>query len=216
MDFQTGPVLELIEVEDPQAYLDFVPKGMVPYCPGLSLVAAEGSETTLNDFARAFHHLDPYMLHLNYDGSPDPTGPGWNYLNFGTPVVADTFTWLTAYDQPKPVRQYDTAHPNGITSVIGLVFDLEIERLKELAQLVQQPFLEGAINIGGVQIWSRPCLRNFPTTVEKAFPLTAILLQAGNLDYFAEHDVRECSFGSRPAILIETNRLSWDLIVIGA
>ena len=33
IDFAEGPSLEVIEVEDHDAYLDFVPKGMIPYCP---------------------------------------------------------------------------------------------------------------------------------------------------------------------------------------
>ena len=52
--------------------------------------------------------------------------------------------------------------------------------------------------------------------LDKIFPLIAIILRAENLDYFAASTVgaREVSFVSRLAVHIETNKLSWDLLVI--
>ena len=83
IDFERGPCLELIQVEDDQAYLDFLPEGMVAYCPGISLtVSGTGA---FKDYEREFRHLRPYTLHVNYDGSSGPAGPGWTYLNFGVP-----------------------------------------------------------------------------------------------------------------------------------
>jgi hypothetical protein len=216
IDFEKGPALELIEVEDHRAYRDFVPEGMEPYCPGISLVLPEGSDTTLADFEQEFHHLGPYHLHVNYDSSQPSPGPGWNYLNFKRPVVADTFIWLTAFDQPKPARKVETAHPNGVTSLEGLIFDLEIEDLMGLSQLVKEDFAEGSILVGEVEVWAKDTLKDFPVLGTKTFPLTAVLLKATNLDYFARQTghIRKSSFMSQPTIVIETNRLSWDLLIV--
>jgi hypothetical protein len=216
IDFETGPALEIIEVEDQADYQAFVPDGMVPYCPGISLLLPDESGVTLDDYERKFRHLDPYTLHINYDGSQDTTGPGWNYLNFGTPPVADTFIWLTALDQPRPQEQHETAHPNGVTGLAGLVFDLDVEALKGLAHLVQGEFSGGALTIDTVQGWPRNRLADCPAPAEKTFPLTTIVLKAPDLDTFAAHRdrVQACSFMARRAIRIVTNCLSWDLMVV--
>ncbi len=72
IDFETGPALELIEVEDPKAYLDFVPNGMKPYEPGVNLVVPEWAERGLEEFDRRHAMFDPYRVHVAYDGSDDP------------------------------------------------------------------------------------------------------------------------------------------------
>ena len=46
IDFSSCPCLECIEVTDHQAYLDFIPPGMVPYSPGISLALAVAETTT--------------------------------------------------------------------------------------------------------------------------------------------------------------------------
>src|SRR3990172_13176093 len=93
IDFERGPCLELIEVEDDQAYRDFLPDGMHAYCPGISLALPQAGR--LGDYEHEFRHLRPYRLHVNYDGSSGSPGPGWHYLNFAVPVVENTFIWLT-------------------------------------------------------------------------------------------------------------------------
>ena len=129
IDFEKGPALELIEVEDEMEYLDFVPEGMEPYCPGISFALPEGSEKSVEDFGRELRHLQPYALHVNYDGSADRRGPGWNYLNSGVPIVRHTFIWLTEYEEPRPRREHETDHPNTVQGISGLAFDLEVGSL---------------------------------------------------------------------------------------
>jgi hypothetical protein len=211
IDFESGPALEFIEVEDHQAYLDFVFEGMKAYCPGISFVLAESSTKTVGDFEREFHDLEPYLLHVNYDSSQTPAAPGWNYLNFKIPVVADTFVWLTAFDQPRPVRHFETTHPNGVTGVIGLVFDLDCVDLDVLARLLKTDFSGGALQAGGVSIRAKDAL---PPLVAKTFPLKAIVLRAKNLDFFAASAVRASSFMAHPAVHIHTNPLAWDLLIV--
>jgi hypothetical protein len=215
IDFEEGPCLEVIEVEDDKQYLDFVPDGMRPYCPGISLALSRGSGTTIRDFEREFHHLHPYALHVNYDGSTDPKGLGWNYLNFATPIVPDTFIWLTAFDDPRPVREYDTNQPNRVKGITGLVFDLGGESVQKLSQLVKADTGEGVLRIDRVDVWLKSSLGDFPNLHDKAFPLIAVVLKAESLDYFAApmQGIKEVSFMSHPPIHIETNRLSWDLLV---
>jgi len=215
IDFGEGPSLELIEVANEEEYLDFVPKGMEPYCPGISLVLPKGSEARIEDFEHEFGQLHPYALHVNYDGSTDRRGPGWNYLNFEIAVVADTFIWLTEYEEPRPVREDKTDHPNGVKGILGFVFDLEIGRLREFSELVKEDFVKGALRIGELEVWSKSAIDVFPDVADKVFPLIAIILRAENHDCFAApmDGAREVSLMSRPAVHIETNRLSWDLLV---
>src|SRR5512136_821785 len=60
IDFEDGPSLELIEVEDDKAYLDFVPQGMKPYGPGINLVVPDWAERELDDFDRRHAMFGPY------------------------------------------------------------------------------------------------------------------------------------------------------------
>ncbi len=145
IDFERGPPLELIEVANEKEYRDFVPKGMVPYCPGISLVLSQGPKRGLADFQEGFADLRPYPLHMNYDGTADPGKTGWNYLNFAVPVVRDTFIWLTQLDDPRPPRPPPAPHPNGARGVLGLVFDLSARQLGTLSMLV------GARPVHGIQ-----------------------------------------------------------------
>jgi hypothetical protein len=214
-DFPEGPCLEMIEVEHDQAYLDFIPNGMIPYCPGISLILPQDSKMAIGDLAEKFRPLRPYTLHVNYDGSADSRGPGWNYLNFGLPVVRDTFIWLTELESPRPHRdECDYPHPNTVVGVAGLVFDLDVDSLTGLSQLVEPA--SGALRLGGLPVWSKSAIDDFPLLPPKVFPLIAIVLKAKNLDYFAAvaTEVKEVSFRSRPAVHIETNKLSWDLLII--
>ena len=104
IDFSAGPALELIEVTDRSDYEAFVPAGMTPFCPGISLQVGDGSPAALNDYAREFASLEPYRLRVPYPGGTEPGAPGWHYLNFARPVVPGLFIWLTAIDEPKPCR----------------------------------------------------------------------------------------------------------------
>ena len=214
IDFERGPCLEMIEVEDERAYLDFVPYGMRAYAPGISLVLSQGE--TIRDYEREFQHLHPYGLHVNYDGSPGSLGPGWNYLNFGIPLVADTFIWLTTHDEPRPEREYISSHPNAVKGMEGIVFDLGVDSLAELRQLVKGESTDGAFRIGDLGVWPRDTLDGLIQGHDKVFPLAAIILRAENLDYFMAFpkQVKPCTFMSHSAVHIATNRQSWDLVVI--
>lgn len=215
IDFHTGPCLELIEVEDQQAYRDFVPEGMVPYCPGISLVAPGRPGHALADYARRFFALEPYPLHVSYDGSPDPHAPGWHYLNFKNPPVPGTFLWLTAYDESRPSHAVHPDHPNGVTGVVGLVFNLVPAALERLSRLVDEPVVDGLLAVGDVAVIANHREDNPLTGSDKAFPLRAVVLRASSLDAFAAHAdaVKAVTFMARPAVLIETNPLAWDLLV---
>ena len=167
------------------------------------------------DFEHDFSELQPYPLHVNYDGSTDPRKPGWNYLNFGIPLVTDTFIWLTKPDEPRLIQEYTTDHPNGIKGIVGLVFDQELEDLQRLSKLAKEDVVEGVLKIGELKMWSKSALYDFPDVRNKLFPLLAIVLKAETFDSFVEiDDAREVSFMSSPAMHIETNRLSWDLLVL--
>lgn len=213
IDFEQGPCLELIEVEDERAYMEFIPEGMRPFCPGISLAVAQPE--LLQGYEQEFRHLRPYRLHVNYDGSAESPGPGWTYLNFGLPPVADTFIWLTGYDDPKPVREHISNQPNRVKGIAGMVFDLEMDRLRELGQLVRSEPARGPFEINGLSVWPRDMLAGTLAGYDKLFPLRAMILQAENLDYFAalSEQVRPCSFMGRPAVYFATNRYTWDLVI---
>ena len=53
----------MIEVTNERDYLDFVPEGMKPYCPGIELALPEGSESSLAAFENEFSHLCPNTIH---------------------------------------------------------------------------------------------------------------------------------------------------------
>lgn len=215
LDFARGPALELIEVGDERQYLDFAPPGMEPYCPGISLVAAEGSLATLADLEREFADCEPYRLHVGYDGSTDAGTPGWNYLNFGKALVPGTFIWFTTFDEPRPTKEYRVTHGNGVVGVTGLVFDLQSGALRRLFDLAGASVIDGVLRIGDLDVWARDQVAELPAGRDKAFPLVAVVLEAMSLDRFSRRreDVIEITFMAEPALLVVTNKRSWDLVV---
>ena len=214
IDFERGPSLELIEVEDDQAYMDFIPDGMQAYCPGISL--ALSADESLAAYEGEFSHLRPYPLHVNYDGSPGSLEPGWNYLNFAASVVRDTFIWLTAYDEPRPVKEHVSSHPNTVQGIEGIVFDLDSDELNSLRQLVKGELTQGAFEINGLKVWTRDAIDASLVGQDKVFPLVAVVLKAENLGAFTDlpGQARPFSFMSQPALHGVTHRRSWDLVVI--
>ena len=215
IDFPELPSLEFIEVEDERDYLAFLPKGMVPHCPGINLVLSKRAPTGLKSFQDKYKDWGPYSLHFNYDGSDDPGKPGWNYLNFEVPVVRDTFIWLTEPEEPKPSKNVVTDHPNKANCVAGLVFDLEEEALHNLSRLVEAEMVEGVFEIDGVKIFSKNAFECSKKISNKKFPLIAIVVKSGSLTNLQveEGEAEEIHFFSKPSLYIPTNELSWDLIV---
>ncbi|MGD0166263.1 MAG: hypothetical protein ABSC51_03115 [Gaiellaceae bacterium] len=218
IDFTEGPSLELIEVEDTDEYLAFIPAGMEPYCPGISLLLPPKEAPFIGGYERRFASLDPYRLHVNYDGSTDYGRPGWTYLNFAKPVVAGTFIWLTAFDEPRPASKRKTAHPNGATHILGLAFELDVEALDELAELTGAGAIDGGLQIGEIAVWSRQAPAGLPSGSEKDFPLKSIVIETECLDFFPSlsEQVEETVFLSRKAVVIETNPFSWDLVLVAS
>ncbi len=218
VDFEDGPALELIEVEDGRAYLDFVPNGMTPYAPGINLIVPEWAERELADFERRHAVFDPYRLHVAYDGSDDSSKPGWNYLNFATPLVPGVFIWLTKLDLPEPHRPLVPRHPNGALGVRGLVFDGNADSLRYVARVAETEPVGGALTLEGVTLWPKTALHDMPRIRGKVFPLLAVVLETSDLSG-VPRELREAhgvTFESRPAVHLETNDLSWDLLITEA
>lgn len=203
IDFETGPSLELIEVTDRSDYASFVPPGMVPYCPGISLLVEHGAPAALDRYQDDFADLQPYGLHVPYRASG---GPGWHYLNFTVPVLAGTFIWLTALDAPKPAPSRTTLHANGARRVTGLVFACTDQDLEPLARLAGESVDRRPLRIGGITVTA--------TDASTArFPLLAVVLQADSLAAFGSGatsaDASEVC--GRPAVRVQTNPLAWEL-----
>jgi hypothetical protein len=215
IDFPELPSLEFIEVENERDYLAFLPKGMVPYCPGINLVLSKSAPTGLKGYQSKFKAWGPYSLHVNYDGSDDPGKPGWNYLNFEIPVVQDTFLWLTEREEPQPSRNMVATHPNKVNRVTGLVFDIEQDELLDLSQLVGVESVEGALEIDAVKIFSRNAFDCSKKIANKEFPLIAVVVKAERLNNSRaiDNELEEIHCFSKPSVYISTNELSWDLIV---
>lgn len=217
LDFEEGPSLEVVEVEDPKAYLDFVPLGMKPYAPGISLVVPDWADRDFPFFEKRFASLRPYRLHMNYDGSHARGRPGWNYLNFALPVIRDTFVWLTQLDEPRPRRSAALPHPNGARGVRGLVFDVDAKALTRLAGLVETDLVDGAVDVDGVLVWSREAIDGAVPMTPKVFPLAAVVVETADLGALPKGFAtgRETTFGDRAAVHLRTNDLSWDLLLTG-
>ncbi|MCB0180497.1 MAG: hypothetical protein KDI62_19860 [Anaerolineae bacterium] len=214
IDFPEWPYLEFIEVENESVYFDFLPKGMVPYCPGISLVIPDSSIKGISDFQQAYQTWGSYSIHVNYDGSDQPDKPGWNYLNFDVPVVRDTFIYLTKPDNPKPLRTIATDHANTAKRVIGLVFNLDDGDLAKLAHLVEGELVGGELDLAGIRIWSANALAGKLTVPKKQFPLAAIVIEVESTDFFQDkEDAKVFEFLSKPSVYIQTTDLSWDLII---
>jgi hypothetical protein len=210
IDFPAGPTLEVIEVTDRSDYALFVPSGMTPYCPGISLVVSDGSPAGLDEYERRFANYEPYRLWVPYQEGAQPGAPGWRYLNFARPLLPGTFIWLTAFDQPKPASARSTRHANGVRRVVGLQFDLHPHDLDSLSQLARAPVADGVLRIGDLTLAATG--HEGPPG---RFPLRAVVLQAGDLDTAWAHasNARETHLAGRPALRIDTNPLAWDLLI---
>jgi hypothetical protein len=213
IDFTSPPTLELIHVQDERTYSDFIPPGMTPYCPGISLLLDPNSKKKFEDYEVVCRDRHPYRLHVDYSGGNDPAKPGTNYLNFETPLVEKTFIYLTQYQEPIPARQSASAHPNTAARVSGLVFDLPKQELTSLFRLWGQDPSEGGMVLGGLNIYTEPHVPDELRRGKKSFPLVAVVVSTEAL--LAQPD-RECAviewFG-RQAILAKMNPLSWDIIL---
>lgn len=216
IDFEEGPALEVVDVSDAQAYEEFCPEGMVPYCPGISLLLPEATRGALKPFEERASDLRPYRLHVNYDGSSDPGKPGWTYLNFGRPPVRDTFIYLMVREEPRLPRPDIVAQPNRVRRVRGVWFDLETRELQRLADLVGVEIVDGAFRIGDVAVWSRDGVPERLRAEGKRFPLQAIFLEAPDHGAWPSPGaaVVATTFRSRPALRCRTNPLSWDLLLL--
>ncbi len=124
------------------------------------------------------------------------------------PVLAGTFIWLTALDNPKPVPARTTLHANGVRRVAGLVFACTAEELQPLARLAAGPAEPHPLRIGEITL----------TTTggdpgQGRFPLRAVVLQADSLDAFgsAAPSTEATQVCGRPAVRVATNPLAWDL-----
>jgi len=206
LDFESGPSLELVEVTDRQEYESFVPTGMEPYSPGISLLVEDGSPSRLDSYERDFARLEPYRLEVPYRGAG---GPGWHYLNFAEPVLPGTFVWLTALDTPKPFVARTTTHANGVRGVVGLVFACTQEELERLARLAGETIQRHPLRIGGVTLAATG-----PGSGSGRFPLRAVVLRADSLHAFGSAPSAEATHAwGRPVVRVDTNPLSWDLWV---
>lgn len=196
IDFPAGPSLELIEVTDRSAYEAFVPAGMTPYAPGISLVAGDGSPATLDAYETGLSDFEPYRLHVPYSTELGPDSPGWHYLNFGMPLVRGTFVWLTAYDEPRPAPVAKPRHPGGFEGVAGLVFELDADELRPLSALVGTAPAGDELDVGGVRF-----IAAGSAGASDRFPLRTVVLRTDRAELVAEERLR-----------IATNRLCWDLL----
>jgi hypothetical protein len=215
IDFTTCPCLEFIQVTDHHTYSKFVPPGMTPYAPGINLGLAEGSSKTILEIQEEFFLWEPYLLHENYEGDPEEHQPGWNYLNFTQEIVPDTFIWITDFEEPYPASHPKTSHPNHVVGISGIVFDLEINDLENLAALTGLDFENGVLDLNGLFIYSRESSPLDEGLPKKEFPLSAAILNAESLDYFARGDsnLKETSLRGKLAFYLESPPQSWDIYI---
>jgi hypothetical protein len=215
VDFHEGPSLEFIQVENENEYDEFLPEGMVPYCPGINLIPPDDPSRGLESLQDELSEWSPYSKHVNYDGVEELGKPGWNYLNFEIPIVQDTFIWFTESEEPKPRIHKATNHPNKVDRVIGLTFNLDEGEVLSLARIIGSEFKQGTLDIGGVRAFSRESFHCSKELPDKKFPLVNIILKADPVDSLQATKglVEDIDCFSKPARYIQMNELCWDLIV---
>jgi hypothetical protein len=211
IDFPTPPTLELIQVEDGKEYAGFLPPGMEPYCPGISIEVNPNTSAMLEKYKVAFAGHKPYILHVDESGGNDQAKPGTNYLNFSVPLVEKTFIYLTQSDLPEPEPSPVLPHANKASGVSGLVFDLPREALASLFSLWGQAPSDALPTLGGIKIYAQEHIPEALRRKKKAFPLAAVVVSAENPIPNRNQDVIHWLGGS--ALLVEMNSLSWDIIL---
>jgi hypothetical protein len=214
IDLARPPALELIEVMDGRAYSAFVPAGMVPYAPGISLNVDGVTADALTPFERRMAAWNPYRLRVPYRGE-EAGGPGWNYLNFASPLAADTFIYLTQREEPSPKPPPPQRHPNSASAVASLVFDLPVDALRGLETLTGRSFADGILRIGHVSVYARSHLPVGLDRTGKRFALAAVVVRLDGAPANLRHDerCRPIRWHDGETILVRMNPASWDLIL---
>jgi hypothetical protein len=213
IDFADGPALELIHVLDQRAYADFVPPGMAPHCPGISVVVDSGPSAMLDDYQAAHRAWKPYCLHVDNEGGSDAATPGTDYLNFEKPLVEKTFIYLTEFQNPAPERPSPPTHPNAATHVSGLVFDLPGQALAPLFNLFGQNPSDGTPALGDLSIHTEVHVPDEIRKRNKPFPLVAVVVATRADEARPGQEVSAIRWLGKQARLAEMNPLSWDLIL---
>jgi hypothetical protein len=188
---------------------------MVPYSPGISLLLPEDTKITLQNYQERYSSWEPYLLHENYEGGQDDYKPGWNYLNFRSGLVPDTFIWITEKEKPYPASYPKTSHLNTATRISGMIFNLEESALSRLSELVDSPLQSGTLDLGGVTLYTQDALLLEKKHQHKEFPLAAVLLRADNLDFFHQLDPPPPTVNvlGETAVYLEMPPQCWDLII---
>jgi hypothetical protein len=212
IDFAQRPSLELIQVKDSLEYDRFVPAGMTPYCPGISLIVEPGSPTTLDDYAASYQQWSPYHLDVEEAGDGAGLRTATHYLNFATPLVERTFIYLTQYANPPPALAAPV-HPNRASRVAGLVFDLPRDSLSALLSLTGVGTGEAPLANGSIEIFAREHIPSRLKDRRKTFPLVAVLVKTTSSDDWPQGDHTVIPWFGQPALLCEMNPLSWDMLL---
>jgi len=212
IEFPNPPVLELIHVQDDLEYAGFIPPGMTPYCPGISIVVDPKSTRTFEDYRAAFGAWKPYELHVDGSGGNDPAKSGTNYLNFEIPLIEKTFIYLTQYPQRVPEAPAPVIHPNPAARVSGLVFDLPGRALNPLFSLWGQEQSGAGAALGGLNIYSEIQCPDELKRRKKPFPLAAVVVTTASMPQ-PDRGRAVIDWLGRQALLAEMNPLSWDIIL---
>ena len=213
LDFSRPPALEFIRVEDEKAYREFLPPGMAPYSPGISIVIDTNSKPALTDYANAFREWKPYPIHFDNEGGNDPAKPGTDYLNFAIPLVEKTFIYLSQSRDAGREHPVPPVHANTAARVSGLVFDLPGESLKPLSSLAKLAPAEDNPAWGGVNIFDELYLTPELRRRKKLFPLAAVVVETDALTLNPAPGTRLIRWLGKPSALVETNPMSWDIIL---
>jgi hypothetical protein len=213
LDFSRPPALEFIRVEDENAYREFLPPGMTPYSPGISIVIDPNSKPALPDYADALREWKPYQIHFDNEGGSDPAKPGTDYLNFAIPLLEKTFIYLSQSQDAGREHPVPPLHANTALRVTGLVFDLPEKSLMPLSSLFKMDPAEVNAAWGGVNIFDERYVTAELRRRKKLFPLAAVIVETGTLTPHSGRGTRLIRWRGKPSALVETNPMSWDIIL---
>ena len=193
------------------------------FVPGFSLRSPTSLEETYETQKARWSEFEPAMSHRDYDWTEGGEGrrPGWNFLDFGTPVVPGVVVWATEYEA-SPAREVkrlerlaQPPHRNGVNAILGFVFDVSEKEKSALSLVTGTPWHGGVLTLqDGPKIFALRERPEFAGLFEtKTSPFKAVILGCPSLSRFTEVSGL-LPIEQRAMVRIASPRAeSWDILV---
>lgn len=193
--------------------------------PGLSLRSDEALLRIFETSRAQLAGYEPWFEHRSRRWQEDPSGPGWNYLQFRRGLVPGCNLWITEYEAhdpqaPRPSASEIPPHANTADRFLGALLHAPEPELRGLRQLLAAAEeRDGALVLPGCGTLWIAGARDGPELLaglaQKQTPLAAVVLRCSSLERFCEVARPDyvIPWRGQRAAGIRLGRNQWDILV---